>query len=170
MEQVRYLVEPLAEGEGTQRERERRATHGLLCRLLEGFDDSPEMAHRESGAPYLPDHPDLWVSVSHCRRAVAVALSWKGPVGIDVECRRRVDEALMERVCTEAELSAVRSDSDPTMAFLRLWTQKEAVLKMRGTGIQGFGSMVKALGGSDFVLMDAEHGVPDVVATLCCAV
>ena len=72
----------------------------------------------------------------------------------------------MERVCTADEQAAVRAATDPTMAFLQLWTRKEAVLKMRGTGIQGFGSMVDALSTKNVAVTDLDTNLPDVVASL----
>lgn len=142
---------------------QREAAHRLLRELVGG---DVVVEHDDKGAPYLPDHPDLSVSISHCRQAVAVAVSPKGKVGIDVECRRRIGEGLMERVCTADEQAAVRAAADPVMAFLQLWTRKEAVLKMRGTGIQGFGSMVEALAGSGAGVRDVPCALPDVVCSL----
>ncbi len=95
-----------------------------------------------------------------------MALSTEGRVGVDVECRRKIGDGLLERVCTPDEQAAVRTSTDPTMSFLQLWTRKEAVLKMRGTGIQGFGSMVGALVASDCTIKDLDTRMPDVVASL----
>ena len=136
----------------------------MLCRLLDG--EHPRLEHDEKGAPYLPEHPEISVSISHCRKAVAVVVSSEGRVGIDVECRRKIGDGLLERVCTPDEQAAVCAAEDSTMAFLQLWTRKEAVLKRRGTGIQGFGSMVDALTANDCHVIDLEPRVPDVVASL----
>lgn len=168
MKYTRWLIEPLQTGEGGQRERERALAYDILCRLLDG--ERPRLEHDTKGAPYLPDHPELSVSISHCSTAVAVAVSSEGRVGIDVECRRKIGEGLIERVCTIEEQAAVRSSSDSVMAFLQLWTRKEAILKMRGTGIQGFGSMVDALAAKDFSIQDLETRLPDVVASLAMGV
>ncbi len=138
----------------------------LLCRLL---GEAVTVEHDEHGAPHLPQHPGLAVSISHCRTAVAVAVNRCGPVGIDVESRRRVADGLVRRVCTEAEQAAVATAADPTMAFLRLWTRKEAVLKLRGTGIRGFGSMVEALQADDVETRDLPCDAPDTVAALALA-
>ncbi len=164
MTYTRWLIEPLSVGEGGQRERERALAYDILCRLLDG--EHPRLEHDEKGAPYLPEHPELSVSISHCRKAVAVVVSSEGRVGIDVECRRKIGDGLLERVCTPDEQAAVCAAEDSTMAFLQLWTRKEAVLKMRGTGIQGFGSMVDALTANDCHVIDLEPRVPDVVASL----
>lgn len=161
---VLWVIEPLRDGACSQREREKALAYDILCRLLD--EEHPRLEHDGKGAPYLPDHPELAVSISHCRAAVAVAVSPEGRVGIDVECRRKISDGLLERVCTVDEQAAVRAAADPTMAFLQLWTRKEAVLKMCGTGIQGFGSMVDALSTKDCHVMDVDTRLPDTVASL----
>lgn len=128
--------------------------------------ESVLVEHDEKGAPFLPDHPELSVSISHCRQAVAVVVSSEGKVGIDVESRRKIGDGLIERVCTKDECAVVQVADDPVMAFLQLWTRKEAVLKMRGTGIQGFDSMVEALSAKDVVVRDLDTRLPDVVASM----
>lgn len=139
-------------------------------RLLSGLvGEDILVEHNDKGAPYLPLRPDLWVSISHCRRAVAVAVSDSGPVGIDVESRRRIGDGLVERVCTEKERTVLRAAADPTMAFLRLWTRKEAVLKLRGTGIRGFDSMVHALDPGDIKVQELPCDDGDTVAALATA-
>ena len=142
---------------------QRAADYRLLGDLTGG---EVVVEHDDKGAPYLHDHPELFVSISHCRTAVAVAVSPEGRVGIDVECRRKIGDGLLERVCTAEEQAAVRGAADPAMAFLQLWTRKEAVLKLRGTGIQGFGSMAAALTANDCHVIDVDTGLPDTVAAL----
>ena len=153
-------------GEWATSAEQHAAARRLLSALLH-FDADVE--HDALGAPYLPTHPDLHISISHCRTAVAVAASGDRPVGIDVESRRRIDDGLMRRVCTPDELEAIHRSDDPTMVFLQLWTRKEAVLKCRGTGIRGFGSMVQALQESDIEVRDLPCRTPNTVAALAVA-
>ena len=153
----------IEQGPWRSQKEQSEAARRLLCSML---GEELAVEHNTDGAPYLPQRPDLHISISHCRTAVAVAVSPEGRVGIDVECRRRVGEDLMKRVCTADELAAVQASDDPTMTFLQLWTRKEAVLKMRGTGIQGFGNMVDALSDKSCHVMDLETRIPDVVASL----
>ena len=167
MTYTRWLIEPLSAGEGGQRERERALAYDILCRLLDG--EHPRLEHDEKGAPYLPEHPELSVSISHCRKAVAVAVSEKYRIGIDIESRRKVSPSLMERVCTDDELAKIRSSADPTMTFLRFWTRKEAVLKMQGTGIRGFGSMVEVSEAANCTIEEIDCGLYDTVAALATA-
>ena len=73
-------------------------------------------------------------SISHCKNAVAVALSDRS-IGVDVESFRHAEEPLLKRTMNPDEQAEVRTAADPAEAFTRLWTRKEAVLKLRGTGL-----------------------------------
>ncbi|MBO4690109.1 MAG: 4'-phosphopantetheinyl transferase superfamily protein [Paludibacteraceae bacterium] len=99
---------------------------------------SRNFSYNENGKPYLDGGP--FFSISHCKEAIAVAVSDE-PVGIDIESIRHADDSLIERVMNENERSLIRAKSQGTEAdrmFTRLWTQKEAIVKAQGTGILSF--------------------------------
>ncbi len=76
----------------------------------------------------------LEFSISHCKKGILVAID-RQPIGVDIESVRRVDEALIQHTMNSREVEEIHASDNPDMAFTRLWTQKEAVLKQRGTGI-----------------------------------
>lgn len=83
------------------------------------------------GPPTAQGHPDLHLSLSHARGAVAAAAAW-APVGIDVEPRRGHDPRLRDlwaETMTAAEEDAV-GGQDPSTGFRRLWVRKEALVKV----------------------------------------
>lgn len=134
-EQVRYIMKTQHE----QGRREKTATYQLLLEMMHhnGFQkEFPIIVHGEHGQPLMRNFPMLHLSMSHCRRAVGVALSDEGPVGVDVECRRHVSQGLIERVCCDEERAQIAQSVDPEMEFVRIWTRKEAYVKYLGTGIQ----------------------------------
>ena len=90
-----------------------------------------EFLYNEHGKPYLAGGP--YFSISHCKEGIAVALDDE-PIGIDIESIRHADEELIRRTMNEIEQQQIHSNRD----FTRLWTQKEAVVKMLGTGIESF--------------------------------
>lgn len=139
------------------------AARQLLGEIL-GYEAIVE--HDPQGAPYLRENPNLHISISHCRTAVAAVVSAEGRVGIDIESRRKISPSLSERVCTPEEQAAIDHSDNPEMAFLQLWTRKEAVLKCRGTGIKGFESMVHALENNNIEVHDLPCNLPDTVAAL----
>ncbi|MBP5557139.1 MAG: 4'-phosphopantetheinyl transferase superfamily protein [Bacteroidales bacterium] len=121
-----------------QGRREKAAAYELLVEMMreEGcLKQLPLFQYDENGKPHLSNYPSLHFNISHCKKAVAVALH-HAEVGIDIECRRPVSQALMERVCCAEELSLIRSSADAELEFIRLWTRKEALLKCTGVGIR----------------------------------
>lgn len=93
--------------------------------------------YNEHGKPFFEDGP--FFSISHCKEAIAVVVA-EEPIGIDIELIRKADDSLIERVMNESEkeqLSAVEGAQKDRL-FTRLWTQKEAVVKALGTGLQSF--------------------------------
>lgn len=122
-----------------QGQRERTAAYQLLTDTLkELYPDGPMpvIGHHEHGQPFLENYPRLHFSQSHCKKVVAIAIDQDGPIGIDVECRRKVGENLIQRVCNKEEQHLIGRSADPELEFLRLWTRKEAYVKCLGTGIQ----------------------------------
>ena len=93
---------------------------------------TPTFLYNEHGAPYLQGGPCF--SISHCKQGIAVAVS-DLPIGIDIEGLRRVDEALVRKTMNLEEQSQIAMSQNPEVEFIRLWTRKEAYVKMLGTGI-----------------------------------
>ena len=102
----------------------------LMLQELSGERMRGEWQYNEHGKPYIPDGP--YFSISHCKEGIAVAIDDQ-PIGIDIEGIRHADEELIARVMNEEE----RVEMDDRM-FTRLWTQKEAIVKAEGVGIQSF--------------------------------
>ncbi len=109
----------------------------LLCQGLReeyGIMEPPTFLYGEHGKPYIILTPPHF-SLSHCREAVACAIADK-PCGIDIECtNRRITDSLIRYSMNEGEQTLIRKSDDPQRTFFRLWTQKEALLKKLGTGI-----------------------------------
>ena len=115
----------------------RSAAHNLLVRLAGALITAPVLHHDVDGRPRIPG---LAVSISHTHHLVAVAASYDGPVGVDVEeVYPREVRGLAERWFHPAELEWMASQPDELVAFLHLWTAKEAVGKAVGTGLRAAG-------------------------------
>ena len=93
---------------------------------------TPHFLYNEYGRPFIEDGPSF--SISHCKYGIAVAVS-ETPIGIDVEYIRTAKPELVARTMNEKEQAEIWAAASPDIAFTRLWTQKEAVLKLQGTGI-----------------------------------
>ena len=109
-------------------------------RLAETAGLSPaeiEISHDEKGKPFCKSLP-LSVSLSHSGPYIAVAVG-QSPVGVDVERKRKINLSVSERWFRpeEHELLLSLPDAERPLAFLRLWTLKEAALKYTGKGLAG---------------------------------
>lgn len=99
-----------------------------------GINEAPEFEFGEKGKPFLSGYGNLHFNLSHCRTAAVCALS-RQPVGIDVEQIRPIRESLVRYTMNDEEISRIIYAENPDLEFVKLWTKKEAVLKLRGTGI-----------------------------------
>ena len=113
------------------------AVYLLLCKGLReeyGITEPPVFEFGEHGKPSIVGHPDIHFNMSHCREAVACAVGSR-PVGIDVESVHRYSESLARYTMNDQELQLIAEAARPEVAFIRLWTMKEARLKLTGEGI-----------------------------------
>ena len=93
----------------------------------------------KSGKPFFENIADLHFNISHSGSEVAIAFSTK-PVGFDMEVldRKRDCLAIAERFFTAEESREVKMAGDSAnKLFARLWTAKEAMLKLSGEGLVG---------------------------------
>lgn len=98
-----------------------------------------DIALSAGGKPYLPGLCGFHFNLSHSGGEVAVAFS-RNEVGFDIESkvRRANHGAVARRFFNSAEASAVEDAGEAGReVFFRIWTAKEAVLKLEGSGISG---------------------------------
>ena len=104
----------------------------LLASTPYTLHPTPTFIYNEHGAPSLPGGP--YFSISHCKQGIAVAISDE-PIGIDIEAIRPLSEGLVQKAMNPQEQAQIAAAANPAQEFIRLWTRKEAYVKMQGTGI-----------------------------------
>ena len=107
--------------------------------LLEeyGLHMNPLFEYGEHGKPFIVGHPEIHFNLSHCREAVACVVS-DHPVGIDVESIREYHDSLVSYTMSADEEARIQASGRPEAEFIRLWTMKEARLKLTGEGITDY--------------------------------
>ena len=106
----------------------------MALRAMYGWKILPRMHYSKYGKPGFEDFPEVQFNISHTRGAVLVGLHDE-PLGVDIERIRPLREALVRHTMNPAEAETILSAPCPEQMFTRLWTRKEAVLKLLGTGI-----------------------------------
>lgn len=104
-------------------------TYEMLYQLT---GDVTPWEFNEHGKPFLPKGP--FFNISHCKTALLVAVH-DSPIGVDIESIRKAEPSLIKRTMNEREQEEIAASENADIAFTRLWTQKEATLKYKGTGI-----------------------------------
>lgn len=107
-------------------------SYGL--KLEYNIDGPQDFTYSDKGKPYLKNCSDIFFCMSHCKNGVCCAVSDR-EIGIDIESIRKAYPAIIRRTCSDEERASVESSSMPDREFIRLWTMKEAYLKLTGVGI-----------------------------------
>ena len=107
----------------------------MLKELLKPLGiNNMKMDFNEHGKPFLTHYPNIHFNLSHCKNGIAVVVDF-APVGIDIESFRKDNIALLRKTMNPAEAEWISTSPDPMETFTQFWTKKEAVVKLRGTGI-----------------------------------
>lgn len=94
------------------------------------------IALKESGKPYIANHPEVFFNLSHSG-FYAVCAFYHKEVGIDVEEITPVRDELIQKIATDEEAAYLLSlpQEEKKQRFFRLWTAKESFLKYAGCGL-----------------------------------
>lgn len=91
------------------------------------------------GKPFFANFADIFFNISHSQTGLAVAFS-RNEIGFDIENihRHRNSLGIANRFFTKREIAMLNNQNQANSdIFLRIWTAKEAMLKLSGAGISG---------------------------------
>lgn len=102
-----------------------------------------KIAYGAYGKPYLLDYPHVHFNISHSGQYVACAVCER-PVGLDIQVIKPYDPDAARLVCTAEELQQIETSADSSIEFTKIWTRKEAWLKMFGCGLMKKSELFKS--------------------------
>lgn len=91
--------------------------------------DLISLSYQDEGAPYVKNHPEIELSLSHSHdyTIAAVTTTPERTIGIDIEkIQTKPDSSFLKTAFTQAEIESM---ADDTGQIYRHWTIKEAYLK-----------------------------------------
>lgn len=109
----------------------------MLAEKYKVSEEEVEITNLPSGKPVaMVKGKEVFVSISHSGDFVASAVS-DTPVGVDLEVIREFKPSVLKALSDE-EQEFIEKSKDKSSAFLKIWTAKEAYLKLTGEGLKGF--------------------------------
>ena len=117
---------------------ERGLTRQIIGKVLDREPGSMEFERLEGGKPRLIESNLLHFNLSHCKDLFVLATSTEVELGVDVERTQRSNN--LERIAlhyfSDEEIDLLTSDPKQfEFRFTHLWTAKESIGKLIGTGI-----------------------------------
>ena len=122
------LVQPVGFGDEVRSEARKVEILGAQLLLNHLFGHEVQRSHHPDGAPFVEGF-DGYVSVSHSKRYIAVAIHPTQPVGIDIEVNTDRAQRLRERFMKPTELTDAPASWQMREKALVTWCAKEAAYK-----------------------------------------
>ena len=119
-----------------------KGSHQLLMRAASLYSslpvDSFQIVSILGKKPYFSNYPEIHFSISHSENLWICAFA-EDEVGVDVQILSsdRPWSKLAERFFSTEEADTVKNANDTASTFSRIWSRKEAVVKLLGIGIEG---------------------------------
>jgi 4'-phosphopantetheinyl transferase len=129
--------------------------------------DRLEFITDANGKPHLADAAGLHFNLAHTGDLMVLAVTAGSPVGVDVERVRELKDAcgIARRFFTARESGWLqgRRGKGLSLAFFRLWTRKEAILKATGEGLSRGLEVLELLDKRGRLLPSVSRGSPGAV-------
>lgn len=107
-----------------KRQREFLATR-ILCQSI--FPKS-SIHYNEHGAPYI--HENEWISISHSKQMIGIAVNTHYKVGLDMEPHRHNILPIAKKFLSKEEAKIF--DTTCAIEMTKVWSAKEALYKLAG--------------------------------------
>lgn len=100
-----------------------------------GIDEEIRFDINDHGKPSIAGHPEVHFNMSHCKAGVLCVVDDE-PVGCDIETIvKDLNLDLCRYAMNEQEVQQITAAENPRAEFTKLWTMKEAVVKLTGEGL-----------------------------------
>lgn len=116
-----------------RREHEKASTLRCITNLL--LTETVELDYTASGAPFLKSHPELHLSISHSKDWYAIAISDRGPVGVDVQEMKA--EGIASGLAYFMSVQELKKEWSDRELYL-IWCAKEAWYKWKRGEVESY--------------------------------
>ncbi|MEE0060942.1 MAG: 4'-phosphopantetheinyl transferase superfamily protein [Acutalibacteraceae bacterium] len=127
---------------------------------------------KANGKPFFTDYSNLHFNASHSGN-IALCVFSDSEIGCDIQRLTNANKNIAKRYFTQQEYDFIFNNINPNEAFTRVWSIKEAFLKLEGTGLGGGLSNVDVLVDIDAVKINnsdvsiSEYKFQDYYIAIC---
>lgn len=121
-----------------------------------GIRENIVFSYSAKGKPFLTHYPEIHFNISHCRSGVICAIH-SSVVGVDIETISAYDAQLAEYICNEPEWKLINESDNKALAFTKIWTQKESLMKKTGIGLTDDLKKIDTIDSEAIVLVDPDE-------------
>lgn len=121
-----------------------------------GISEKLRFCYSAKGKPYLSDYPQIHFNLSHCKNGVICAIH-TSDVGVDIETVAAYDGQLAEYVSNEQELKLINKSDNKALAFTKIWTKKESLMKKTGAGLRDDLKTIESIDSEAITLVDPDE-------------
>lgn len=121
-----------------------------------GISEKLRFCYSAKGKPHLTDYPQIHFNLSHCKNGVICAIH-TSDVGVDIEIVAAYDGQLAEYVCNEQELKLINKSDNKALAFTKIWTKKESLMKKTGAGLRDDLKTIESIDSEAITLVDPDE-------------
>lgn len=100
--------------------------------LMSIFKHPVSLKYKESGAPFISEFPELFISLSHSSNKIAVYISKIKPIGIDIQWIKDGIYPGRSYFINEIEENDFNAQLKDNTILLSIWCVKETVYKQLG--------------------------------------
>jgi 4'-phosphopantetheinyl transferase len=118
-----------------------------------GITENIVFSYSAKGKPFLTHYPQIRFNISHCKNGVICGVH-TAEIGVDIETVEPYDAELAGHVCNDCELKLINESDNKAMAFTKIWTKKESLMKKTGVGLSDNLRMINTIDSEAIVLVD----------------
>lgn len=100
-----------------------------------GIVDEFDFVYNSNEKPSIKQFPEIYFNISHCKKGVICVIN-NLPVGCDIEeIPEELDFEIYNYIFNKKENEKILKSKNPCIEFTKLWTKKEALIKLQGKQI-----------------------------------
>lgn len=107
----------------------------VLSEIIQSMLGEVQLRHTSKGAPFIENHPELAISISHSENWFAIYTSDNPMIGVDIEIPSRRFKKIQDHFLSQHEQEVLDLSNDKLPIY---WGVKESIIKRAKGEVEAF--------------------------------